>query len=34
MMNPAERAMLASRAAAALAITPASLATELESARN
>jgi poly[(R)-3-hydroxyalkanoate] polymerase subunit PhaC len=34
MINPAERAMLASRAAAALAITPASLAAELESARD
>ena len=34
IMNPANRAMLASRAAAAVAITPASVASELEDARN
>lgn len=33
MMNPAEKAMLATRAAAAVAITPASLAKELDEAR-
>ena len=33
-MNPAERTMLASRAAAAVAITPTSLAKELDDARN
>ena len=34
MMNPAEKAMLATRAAAAVAITPASLAKELDEARD
>lgn len=33
-MNPGDRALLASRAAAAVAITPASVASELEEARN
>ena len=32
-MNPAERTMLASRAAAAIAITPATLAKEIDAAR-
>jgi polyhydroxyalkanoate synthase len=34
MMNPAEKAMLATQAAAAIAITPASLAKELDEARD
>ena len=34
MMNPAEKAMLATRAAAAVAITPSSLAKELDEARD